>query len=279
MKNKDNEMCPYVDTYKTTPDSGLVGFLETPRFATGYTALYNILGFVTEAHMLKPYPIQVKATYDLLLSFISTIDKQHIAIIDAKKKADEEVTSLQKSFPLQWQLDTSKFELIDFKGYEAAYKKSSISGLDRLYYDKSKPFNKKIKFYNNYAAIDRVNKPQAYIIPQAWANVIELLQLNNVKLKPFAKDTSIEVNCYYIEDYKTTNKPYEGHYLHSNVTLKSSKQFIHFYKVDILQLVKGEIVTKEMGNETFKFALQYLGTEMIREIVKRSPIFYELSNQ
>jgi hypothetical protein len=234
MKNKDNEMCPYVDTYKTTPDSGLVGFLETPRFATGYTALYNILGFVTEAHMLKPYPIQVKATYDLLLSFISTIDKQHIAIIDAKKIADEQVTRLQKAFPLHWQLDTSKFELIDFKGYEAAYKKSSISGLDRLYYDKSKPFNKKIKFYNNYVANDSVNKPQAYIIPQAWANVIELLQLNNVKLKPLAKDTSIEVNCYYIEDYKTTNKPYEGHYLHSNVTLKSGKQFIHFYKGDYI---------------------------------------------
>ena len=48
---------------------------------------------------------------------------------------------------------------------------------------------------------------------------------------------------------------------------------IHFYKVDILQLVKGEIVTKEMGNETFKFALQDLGTEIIREIGKRSPIF------
>ncbi|HRG58544.1 MAG TPA: M14 family zinc carboxypeptidase, partial [Bacteroidia bacterium] len=76
MKNKKNEMCPYVDTKDNTPDSGLVGFLETPRFASGYAALHNILGFVTEAHMLKPYPIQVKATYDLLMSIINYTNKK-----------------------------------------------------------------------------------------------------------------------------------------------------------------------------------------------------------
>jgi hypothetical protein len=54
---------------------------------------------------------------------------------------------------------------------------------------------------------------------------------------------------------------------------------IHFYKKDILDIVKGEIVSKDLANESFKFALQDLGTEYIREIVKRSPIFYELSTQ
>lgn len=57
------------------------------------------------------------------------------------------------------------------------------------------------------------------------------------------------------------------------------KTDINFYKVDILQLIKGEIVTKELGTQVFKFALQITDPEMIKEIVKRSPIFYELSNQ
>jgi hypothetical protein len=234
MKLKNNEMCPYVETLKETPDSGLVGFLESPRFATGYTALHNIIGFVTEAHMLKPYPIQVKATYDLLLSFISTIDRQHLAIIDAKNKADEAVSTKQTYFALNWELDTSEFDLIDFKGYAASYKKSNISGLERLYYDKSKPFNKKIKYFNKYIANDSVSKPKAYIVPQAWSNVIALLKLNKVQYKMLEHDTIIEVNCYSVEDYKTTPKPYEGHYLHSNVTLKNNKQTIHFYAGDYL---------------------------------------------
>ncbi len=234
MKLKNNEMCPYVETLKETPDSGLVGFLETPRFATGYTALYNILGFVTEAHMLKPYPTQVKATYDLLLSFITIMAKQHLDIISAKKKADEVVKKQQVYFALNWKLDTNKFELIDFNGYEAAYKKSSISGLDRLYYDRSKPFNKKIKYFNHYVANDSVKKPVAYIIPQAWSNVISLLKLNKVNMQVLQNDSTIKVNCYYIDDYKTTAKPYEGHYLHSNVSLKNNTQSIHFYKGDYI---------------------------------------------
>lgn len=68
----------------------------------------------------------------------------------------------------------------------------------------------------------------------------------------------------------------------SFVTIRSidyGKTDIHFHKVDILQLVKGEIVSKEIGTETFKFVIQNIDTEMIREILKRSPIFHELSNQ
>lgn len=57
------------------------------------------------------------------------------------------------------------------------------------------------------------------------------------------------------------------------------KTDIHFYKVDILNLAKGEIISKEMGTEVFKFALQDIGLETIREIIKRSPVFHELSNQ
>jgi hypothetical protein len=54
---------------------------------------------------------------------------------------------------------------------------------------------------------------------------------------------------------------------------------IHFYKKDIIDLAKGEIVAKDLAGEFFKFALQDLGTEYIREIIKRSPIFYEISTQ
>jgi hypothetical protein len=58
---------------------------------------------------------------------------------------------------------------------------------------------------------------------------------------------------------------------------------VHFYKQDILNLSKGYIITKEISGyegeqSIFKFALKDIGFEMIREIVKRSPIYYELSN-
>jgi len=54
---------------------------------------------------------------------------------------------------------------------------------------------------------------------------------------------------------------------------------VHFYKHDIINLSKGEIVSKDFTGESLKFMLVKLDEETIREMVKRSPIFYELSNQ
>ena len=54
---------------------------------------------------------------------------------------------------------------------------------------------------------------------------------------------------------------------------------IYFYKKDILDLSKGEIVTKITTGKVLKFMLVNLDIETIREIVKRSPVFYELSNE
>lgn len=54
---------------------------------------------------------------------------------------------------------------------------------------------------------------------------------------------------------------------------------LHFYKHDIISLTKGEIVSKDFTGESHKFMLVELDAETLREMVKRSPIYYELSNQ
>src|SRR5690606_33505590 len=40
MEKAGFPMCPYVNTERELPDSGIIGFLETPRYSTGYTALF-----------------------------------------------------------------------------------------------------------------------------------------------------------------------------------------------------------------------------------------------
>jgi hypothetical protein len=55
---------------------------------------------------------------------------------------------------------------------------------------------------------------------------------------------------------------------------------VTFYKVDIITLSKGEVVSKDFTDEVLQFKLvEQLTQENIREIIKRSPIFNELSNQ
>ncbi|MBK7036817.1 MAG: hypothetical protein IPH42_10915 [Bacteroidetes bacterium] len=43
-------------------------------------------------------------------------------------------------------------ELFLFKGYEAKYKTSEVSGLQRLYYDRNEPYEKNILFMIPYTA-------------------------------------------------------------------------------------------------------------------------------
>ena len=54
---------------------------------------------------------------------------------------------------------------------------------------------------------------------------------------------------------------------------------IRFTRVDMKQLCLGEILEKQTDDAILKFALQDLGLEMIREIVKRSPIYSELAQE
>jgi hypothetical protein len=99
--------------------------------------------------------------------------------------------------------------MIDFKGYEASYKTSEVTGLQRLYYDHNKPFEKQVKFYDTYKPALTIQKPKAYIIPQGWHDVIDLLKLNGVQLTCLTKDTTIFLSYYHIDDYKSATKAYE----------------------------------------------------------------------
>ena len=231
MAKSGYEMTPYVDEKQETPDSGIVSFLETPRFATGYTAQHNIISYITETHMLKPFDKRVYATYDFMVVLIDICERDAKLIGELKQKADEQVKN-QTSFALNWQVDWQHFDTLNFKGFEAGHKTSEVSGLPRLYYDRSKPYTKTIRYYDNYIPTQVINKPVAYVIPQAWGKVIELFKLNHVAMHRLSHDTTLDIQVYYIDDYKTPSRPYEGHYLHSNVKLSATNQRIHYYAGD-----------------------------------------------
>ena len=231
MKEKKYEMCPYVNTMAETPDEGIVGFMETPRYSTGYAALFNTIGFVTEAHMFKPYKDRVLATYEFLLSITILTNREHKKIGEIRAQAKQEV-AFQNNFHLSWKLDTTKFEYFPFKGFEVKYETSNISGMQRLYYDRKSPFEKPVRFYNEYIPEVTIQKPKMYIIPQAWKEVIERLKWNDVVLKRLSRDTTLSVEVYYIANHKTSERPYEGHYLHNKVQVKKETQNINYFKGD-----------------------------------------------
>jgi hypothetical protein len=231
MKEKGYDLVPYVDFEGNTPDAGMTAFLDVARFSSGYATLWNTFAFVPETHMLKSYEQRVKATYALMQSFIEFI-AANSAAIKQKRLESKKATVDATSFPLNWRVDTTRHEQVLFKGYEAGYKPSEVSGLPRLYYDRSKPYEKQLPYFNYYTPKITIEKPMAYIIPQGWWKVIELLTLNEVQMFRFPNDTSMEVEVYHIEDYKTSPRQYEMHHLNTEVKVSTAKQVVKFRKGD-----------------------------------------------
>ena len=244
---------PYVNIHGDSPDEGFPAFMDSPRYATGYTTLFNIPGTVAETHMLKPYQDRVKATYEYMRHSINFVDENYL---DISKKMMEELTNYlpNKKYAIRWKLDSTKYSFIDFKGYEAGKKPSEISGKPRLFYDRNKPFTRKVKFFDTYKADKEITIPSSYVIPKSEGKIIENLKRNQIKFKELQSDSLITVESYKIVDFKTVKNPYEGHYLHFDTQVSSELKTKKFRKGDYL------VSTKQSG---VKFLLETLEPEAV----------------
>lgn len=231
MKQKGWELVPYVNHFGETPDKGWPQFWDSPRYSSGYASLFNTFSFVPETHMLKPYQQRVEATRDLLKSFIEFTAKNGKQITALRAQAFKQ-QQIQSSFPIAWKWDRTRWTDITFKGYQAGQKPSEISGLPRLYYDRSQPYEKKIPFYNYYIDTLSVSKPQAYIIPQGWWKVIERLQANQVQMRRLTQDTTLEVESYRITGFQSSPRPYEGHHMNRDIKVSKTTKKVTFRKGD-----------------------------------------------
>ncbi len=225
------DITPYVNVHNDVPDKGFTQFMDTPRYSTGYTALWNTLGLMIETHMLKPYKKRVMGTYRTLRSVIDIAERDREKIKDLRARAQRKYLT-ERFYPVNFKVDSTNITKLQFKGYEGEEVTSEVTGNSRLKYDRKKPFKKEIDYYNNFVSQDQIEIPRAYIIPQGWWNVIDILKSNNVEMSAIKRDTTMLVEIYKIEDYKTYPNPYEGHYPHYETKVTSTKDSIKFRKGD-----------------------------------------------
>lgn len=231
MKKKGYDLIPYVNSFGDTPDNGWPEFWDSPRYGTGYAALWNTFSFMPESHMLKPYDQRVKACYALMQSFIG-FTSEHSETIKKLRSEAKQNTRNMNTLATSWTLDRNISQDYLYKGFAAGRKPSEVSGLPRLYYDRSKPYEKTIKIMNHYTPKESVSKPTAYIIPQGWWKVVDLLQLNKVEMQPLKRDTTIEVEVYKIASYKASPRPYEMHHTNTEVKTTPFIEKVNFRKGD-----------------------------------------------
>jgi len=227
------EMIPYVESFKETPDSGITGFAATPRYSMGYAGLYNTIAYTVETHMLKPFDLRLKATYSFMKACINEVYQNDEKISLLRKNAFQ-ASKNATNLTVQSKMDTAKYDLIHFKGYEAGHKTSQVTGMPRLYYDRTKPYDKTIRYYNYFEPVVNIKIPKYYIVPQSCWRAVELLKLNTIEMTRLQNDSTFNLEMYQIAGYDNTpgKTPSNGHYQHHNVQLKTNVQKITFHKGD-----------------------------------------------
>ena len=233
LVDKEWDITPYVNVFNVPPEMGFSQFMDHPRYSTGYTTLWSTLGLMVETHMLKPYKQRVEGTYALMQSLMEVAEQEHDNIKFIRKKALEETLELSEYY-LNWQVDTTQSSKLNFKGFEAERMTSEVTGLSRLKYDLTKPFEKETVYRDYYYPKDTISVPDAYIVKQSWQRIIERLDANKIQYFKLDKDTTLSVEAYKIVDYDTRTSPYEGHYPHANTQVVKHPKEVHFRAGDLV---------------------------------------------
>jgi len=233
LENAGWDITPYVNVFNSVPENGFSQFMDSPRYSTGYTTLWNTLGLMVETHMLKPYKQRVEGTYTLLTKLLDISEKDYKKIKGLREHAFESYLE-QPSYPVQWALDTTQTTTLAFKGYVADTLTSGVTGFPRLKYDRNRPFIKDVGYQNYYLPAKEVEIPKAYIIKRGWDRILELFKANQISYEILKEDTSLTVEAYTIDSFDTYKSVYEGHFPHFNTQVVPTLKKVLFAPGDIL---------------------------------------------
>jgi len=238
MKNGEYPLVPYVDFFYEDIRDGIRGGQESPRYSSGYTTLFHTYGMMTENLIYATYPDRVLSTYKFIKTLVKLSSEYKSEIHESRKAGIDETLKADK-YAIGYELDTTRYQMIEFHGYEVDRQQiSKVTGLPRLGYDRDRPFTANIRYYDTYKPTQWIDIPKYYVVPQAWKPVLERLLLNKVEYVALKRDTIIEVTVDYFEEVSHPARPYNGHFFHNQVTTRSETQKIQYYAGDWLVPVR-----------------------------------------
>ena len=221
---KKLKMVPYVELKGETPDSGIVAFNDLPRYAMGYASLFHAISFTVETHMLKPFSERVKVTEQFIDVLYQWTSQNMNAIENARKEAGKWAIG-QDYLKFNYSM-TAKADSIEFLGYEASRPIHPTTEVNRLYYDRTKSYNKYIPYFNHYSANDSILSPHFYSISGREKAIIERLKANGVLYQVADSSYETRAKVAIVRDFSSLSKPWEGHFKNSNTKVTAKRIFL-----------------------------------------------------
>ena len=205
-------MFPYV-SYRNwhDPRSGLKTWVAGPRFSQGYTALQNRPGLLIETHMLKDYATRVEAADALVrrtLAWISAGDGELHRLTTVADERTAGAAFRAEPFPLRFEAAENP-RMVDFDGVEYEHLTSEVTGGEYVRFSDT-PATFTVESYDDMEPSVTARLPEAYLVPPAWTEAIERLDLHGVTYHRLAVPAELAVRTWRFQDAKWREQPYEG---------------------------------------------------------------------
>jgi len=220
LARRGENAVPYVNVFGGDPGEGWTQFLDTPRYSSGFAALFQVPGIISETHMLKPYAGRVEAQLELLGVSVRLL-AEHGAELRDRRLADRREWPGRDALPIAWTLDEdAEPSVVEFRGYESRLVDSPF-GEDgqRRTFDRSRPYRRSVPFRDRYKPSGMIGRPAAWVVPRGWRRVIERLEANGVQMIEIEAETVVEAEVGRMGEIESLDSPWEGHFYHRLVNV------------------------------------------------------------
>ena len=218
LEREGHKLTTYIEL--KTPDDVRSGFgdgVTTPRFSTGYVALWNRPAMLLETHMLKDYRTRVTGTYDVIVQLLTYFKEHPGELRRVDEQADRETVEAGRTYdparrvPVTFK-DGPGHVPYEFLGVESHHQISPVSGSVWVQYDPTKPVTFTVPYYNEVNVVSEVNPPLGYVIPAAWTVAIDRLRAHGIVFTTLTKPLTQAVETYRFENVAWQPRPFENHH-------------------------------------------------------------------
>lgn len=214
LERQGHLVAPYIELNDPTdPLKGFTNFGASPRYSTGYAVARGRVGLLLETHMLKPYPVRVRATLDVLSAILDDIAAHPGELRAATRQVDADTVARAAdagaSVPVQVE-NAGIAEDFAFKGYAFTITQSEVSGGPWIRYDPGQPKTFTVPFYRKVKVAQALKPAAAYAIPQQWTALVERLRVHGVRLQRIAHDARVPAEVSLVSKPQFAPASFEG---------------------------------------------------------------------
>lgn len=222
------KLAPYIQLVDATePTAGIVRFIASPRFSSGYALARHRVGLIVENHMLKDFRRRTLVSVALLRAVLDELAARPKALPAAVAAAEAEARRMQEGVPLGVRVADST-RMGELEGYAYTRSLSEISGAVWIRYRQEQPQTWRLPIRDQVEVSLAVTPPAAWIIPAEWHSVIERLDAHGVESHTLAAAQNLPVELDRATRIAYATRPFEGRFMSTEIEVEPVRRTQNF---------------------------------------------------